>query len=81
MGLHCLYFLSDSPKNFIFQNKSNKTHFGGLLSLIFFILSILITILYLIDFASQDDFSIEYAYHEKILSHDGKEEFIFRFYF
>ena len=74
MGLHCLDFLSDSPKNFIFQNKSNKTHFGGLLSLIFFILSILITILYLIDFASQDDFSIEYAYHENILSHDGKEE-------
>ena len=37
MGLHRLDFFSNSPKNFIFQNASNKTNLGGVLTLIYII--------------------------------------------
>ena len=67
MGLYSLDFLSDSPKNFIFKNKSNKTHFGGILTILFFILTIIIIVFYSIDYIAQEEFFIEYTYHENFL--------------
>ena len=74
MGLHSLDFLNDSPKNFIIKNKSNKTHFGGILTLVFYILTILIIIFYSIVFIAQEEFFIEYTYHEKFLMGMKKEK-------
>ena len=48
MGLEMIDFLSDSPKNNIFQNKVNKTKLGGFLTLIYIIITLIILSYYLI---------------------------------
>ena len=72
MGLHRLDFFSNSPKNFIFQNTSNKTNLGGVLTLIYIILFIGIIVYYIIDYILKDDYSVEYSYNEEVL--DNKEQ-------
>ena len=67
MGLHRLDFFSNSPKNFIFQNTSNKTNFGGVLTLIYIILLLAIVIYHIIDYELKEDFYIEYSYYEELL--------------
>ena len=47
-----LYFISESPKNFIFQKNSNKTNFGGFITLIYLIILILIAVSYIYDYYS-----------------------------
>ena len=67
MGLHRLDFFSNSPKNFIFQNTSNKTNFGGVQTLIYFILLSAIVIYHIIDYELKEDYYIEYSYYEELL--------------
>ena len=50
MRLNFLDILSDSPKNFIFKKESNKTNFGGVLTIIFLLVFLLFVILYLLDY-------------------------------
>jgi len=64
MGLKRLDLLSNSPKNFIFQNNSNKTNFGGSLTLIFLLIVLIIFAYYLIIFITEDNYSIQYIFHE-----------------
>ena len=64
MGLKSLDLLSNSPKNFIFQNNSNKTNFGGSLTLIFLLVVLIIFAYYLIIFITKDNYSIQYIFHE-----------------
>ena len=68
MGLNRLDFLSNAPKNFIFRNTSNKTNFGGILFLLYIFLVVLITTIYLYDFFTDEDYTIEYTYNRKILT-------------
>jgi len=68
MGLHRLDFFSNSPKNFIFQNTSNKTNLGGVLTLIYIILFIGIIAYYIIDYKLKEDYSVEYSYYEEVLN-------------
>ena len=49
MRLNFLDILSDSPKNFIFKKEANKTNFGGFLTIIFLLVFLLFTILYILD--------------------------------
>ena len=74
MSLNCLDFLSGSPKNFIFNKSSNKTLFGGILSLVFLILAFIIIIFYLLNFFLEDDFSVQYSYYQMPLNNDNEEE-------
>ena len=73
MGLKRLDLLSNSPKNFIFQNNSNKTNFGGSLTLIFLLSVLIIFAYYLILFITEDNYSIQYTFNEKYI--DNKEKY------
>ena len=57
--MHFFDFLSDSPKIFIFQKKTNKTNFGGILFLIYIIIMILISIAYILAFAFNEKYTVE----------------------
>ena len=72
MGLHRLDFFSNSPKNFIFQNASNKTNLGGVLTLIYIIFFLGIVVYYTFDYILKEKNSIEYSYYEELLN--NKEE-------
>ena len=60
--MHPLDFFSDSPKNFIFQKEANKTNFGGVLTLLFSLIMIFISFLYLLDYIDMNNYSIEYSH-------------------
>ena len=68
MGLHRLDFLSNAPKNFIFQNNSNKTNFGGFLTLAYIIIVLIIFTFYLIYYLSEEYFTVQYIHYEKYLN-------------
>ena len=57
--MNCLDFLSESPKLFIFQKKTNKTNFGGILFLIYIIIMLFISTTYIIDYITNDKYSYE----------------------
>ena len=61
MKFHKLDFLSQSPKNFIFQKSSNQTNLGGLFCLLYIIIIILIALSYIIPYYNNDKYSIEYS--------------------
>ena len=52
-------FLSETPRIFIFSKKTNKTNFGGILFLIYIIIMIFISLLYILDYAFNDKYSVE----------------------
>ena len=58
--MYKLDFLSNSPKNFIFQKTTNKTNLGGILTLVYIIIIILITIFYFINFNMNERFNIDF---------------------
>ena len=68
MGLHRLDFLSNAPQNFIFQNKSNKTNFGGFLTLILIIITLIIFVFYLIFYITEQSYTIQYIHYVKYLN-------------
>ena len=63
-------FLCVAPQNFIFQNKSNKTNFGGLLTLIIFAF-------YLINFITEQTYSVEYVFYEELMDDENFMENIY----
>ena len=73
MGMHKLDFLSSSPHSFIFHQNSNKTNFGGVLSLIYLIVVLIITAFYLVFYLIADNYTVEYLYHEKILTQEENQ--------
>ena len=60
--MHPLDIFSDSPKYFIFQKETNKTNFGGVLTLFFILIMIFISLLYLLDYIDMNNYSIEYSH-------------------
>ncbi len=54
-----LDFLSNSPNIYIFKEKSNKTTFGGVLFLIYIIIMLFISLMYIIDYFLNDKYTIE----------------------
>ena len=67
-------FLSDSPKSFIFRQDSNQTLFGGILSLIYLIIVLIIASLYLVSYIINEKYTVEYGYFQNILDTNKKQE-------
>ena len=44
----------------IFQNNSNKTNFGGVLTIFYIFIILIISAFYLLDYIAKDNYSIEY---------------------
>ena len=57
--MHHLDFLSDSPKIFIFGKETYKTNFGGILFLIYIIVMILISLVYIVGYVENEKYSYE----------------------
>ena len=74
--MRSLDFLSESPKSLIFNQGSNKTFFGGALSLIYLIIVLIIAIFYLINYLMSDKYSVEYGFYQDILDINKEKEMI-----
>jgi len=61
-----LDFLSNSPKTFIFEKSSNKTTFGGSLTLIYIFIVFLIAITYAYNYYANDKYIISYIKDEQL---------------
>ena len=70
MFLRKIDLVSGGPQVSIFNEGSNKTIFGGALSLIYLILFLLIAIAYLVDYVSNDKYDVQYSIHQEVLSDD-----------
>ena len=68
MGLNKLDLLSKAPNNYIFKNKSNKSILGGFLTLIFIIITFIIFAYYLINFITEQNYSVEYVFYDEFIS-------------
>ena len=60
-----LDFLSNSPKTFIFQKSSNKTTFGGFLTIIYILVIFIIAFTYIYNYVANDKYIISYVNYEK----------------
>ena len=74
MRLNGLDYLSSAPQTFIFQRRSNKSNFGGALSLINLTIFAIITIFYLFSYLNEDNYAIQYLYQEKTLTGEETSE-------
>ena len=74
MGFNKFDLLSNAPKNFIFQHHSNKTNFGGVLTLVLLIISLIIFSYYLISFITEEDYSVQYIKYEYITSTEERDK-------
>ena len=54
-----LDFLNTPPQYYIFEKRRNKTKFGGILFLIYLIIMIFISLLYILDYALHEKYDIE----------------------
>lgn len=77
--MHFLDFISDSPKNYIFHKGSNKTNLGGIISLIYLIILLLIFIGYLYDYFVNNSYEFtsyyKYINETDMQNEENKEEF------
>ena len=67
-------FLSGAPRTFIFQKYSNKTSFGGFLTLIYLIILFLLAFVYIYNFEINNKYIISYGNYQKSI--DKEEEYI-----
>ena len=58
--MNILDIISDSPKIYIFQKSSNKTNLGGIITLVYFIILVIISIAYIYDFYHVNYFQFNY---------------------
>jgi len=63
--MHGLDFLSGAPKTLIFEKGSNKTNFGGVLTIIYLIIVLIIIITYMVDYAVNPKYSVVYTYEHQ----------------
>jgi len=66
--------LSQVPQISIFNAGSNKTVFGGALSLIYLIIFLLIAIAYLVDYISNDKYEVQYGIQQELLTAEKQIE-------
>ena len=55
-------FLSEAPKTLIFEQGSNKTAFGGVMTILYLIILCMIITIYMYDFIVNPKFSVLYSY-------------------
>ena len=63
-----LDFLSDSPKAFIIQKSSNKTTFGGFLTIIYILIILIIAFVYIYNYVANDKYIISYINYYKSIT-------------
>ena len=63
--MHGFDFLSDSPKTLIFEKTSNKTNFGGVLTIIYLLIVLILIIIYMVDYAINPKYSVVYTYEHQ----------------
>ena len=64
-------FLSISPQTFIFQKSSNKTTFGGFLTLIYILIILIMALVYYIIYDINDKYIISYALYKKEIDYSN----------
>jgi len=72
--MHSFDFISQSPQVYIFQKSANKTNLGGIFFLIYIIIVIIISLLYLFDYISNDKYTVEYSSMFDELAEDEVEK-------
>ena len=72
--MHFLDFISGAPKTFIFQRDSNKTNLGGLFTVLFVAIMIVIIISYLYEYFANPKYSFTYSYDEIYYEDDEMNE-------
>ena len=70
-----LDFLSYSPNIYIFKEKSNKTTFGGVLFLIYIIIMLFISLMYIIDYSLNDKYTIETSTYLNLATQENMNPF------
>ena len=68
MFLSKLDFLSSPPHMYILQKRTNQTIFGGILFIIFIIITMNILIVYILDFYLNDKYDIRYSLYKNFTS-------------
>ena len=71
--MNILDFISDSPRTYIFQKKTNKTNLGGVLTFIYLIILLLIIIAYIYDYYNNEQF--QYTYFYKNIKEEDREKY------
>ena len=56
-----LDFLSGAPRTLIFEKKSNKTNLGGVWTLIYLIIVLLLIVVYMYDYKANPKYSVFYT--------------------
>ena len=60
-----LDFLSGAPKTLIFEKSSNKSNFGGVLTILYLIILLVIIIIYIVNYAINPKYSVLYTYERQ----------------
>ena len=66
-------FISGAPKTFIFQQGSNKTNLGGILTVLFILAIIVIIFAYLYEYIANEKYVVSYYYNEEHYEKDELE--------
>ena len=69
-----LDFLSNSPKTFIFEKSSNKTTFGGFLTLIYILIIFIMSFVYIYNYLINDKYIITFLNYRDIKSPEQIEK-------
>ena len=72
--MNAIDFFNLPPQYSIFQKETNKTQFGGVLFLIYLIIMFLISLAYILDYAVNDKFEIEYSIVNSFFSKKNPED-------
>ena len=68
-----LDFLSNSPKYFIFEKDSNKTTFGGVLTIIYLIALLIIAFIFIYNYETNNKYIITYGHYQRSVSYEERE--------
>ena len=60
-----LDFLSGAPKTLIFEKSSNKSNFGGVLTILYLIILLVIIIIYIVNYPINPKYSVLYTYERQ----------------
>ena len=66
--MNSLDFLSKSPNALIFGQKSSKTNLGGVLTLIYLVIVLIIVVAYLFDYGVNSKYSVLYISENEFIS-------------
>ena len=67
-------FLSIAPKSLIFEKASNKTNLGGVFTLIYLIIVLLISFINIYDYLVNDKYIVTYTHDYRHINNDNQDE-------